>query len=170
MLKRLSEVKGAMAEGKPAKRVTQRSAKTTTATGKESNGFTQEERATMVERTRVLKAAAGEAEGEEAVLAKIAAMPAPDRTLGERLQAIIMASAPDLTPRTWYGMPAYAKDGHVVCHFQDAKKSKMRYATLGFSDKAKLDEGSMWPVAFALAELTPADEARIAALVKKAVS
>ncbi len=122
----------------------------------------------MRERVREMKA--GEADGESAVLAKIAAMAAPDRALGERIHAIIMAAAPDLTPRLWYGMPAYAKDGKIVCHFQDAAKFKMRYATLGFSDKANLDEGTVWPVAYALKELTTAEEARITSLVKQAVS
>ena len=130
----------------------------------------------MKERAQELKAAArrgpraAKADGESDVLAKIAEMPEPDRALGERLHAIIKASAPALSPRTWYGMPAYAKDGKVVCFFQSAQKFKTRYATLGFSDKATLDEGQMWPTAFALKELTAADEARIAALVKKAVN
>jgi hypothetical protein len=165
-----------MAEKKPAKKGTQKSAKSTTAIGKASRGFTDEERAAMRERAQELKAAAqpgpraGKAGEESAVLAKIAAMPAPDRTMGERLHAIIKASAPGLSPKLWYGMPAYAKDGKVVCFFQDAQKFKTRYATLGFSDKATLDEGHMWPTAFALKELTAADEARIGALVKKAVS
>ena len=165
-----------MAERKPAKKGTQKSAKSTTAIGKASKGFTDEERAAMRERAQELKGAslpgqhAGKAGEESAVLAKIAAMPAPDRTMGERLHAIIKASAPELSPKLWYGMPAYAKDGKVVCFFQDAKKFKTRYATLGFSDKATLDEGQMWPTAFALNELTAADEARIGALVKKAVS
>jgi uncharacterized protein YdhG (YjbR/CyaY superfamily) len=113
---------------------------------------------------------ADKAEGESAVLAKIAGMPEPDRVLGERLHAIIKASAPALSPRLWYGMPAYARDGNVVCFFQSAEKFKTRYMTLGFSDKANLDEGAMWPTAFALKELTAAEEARIGALVKKAVS
>ncbi|HSD25068.1 MAG TPA: DUF1801 domain-containing protein [Solirubrobacterales bacterium] len=113
---------------------------------------------------------AGKAEGERDVLAKIAEMPEPDRAMGERLHAIVKASAPGLSPRTWYGMPAYAKDGKVVCFFQSAEKFKARYATFGFSDKANLDEGAMWPTSFALKELTAAEEARIAALVKKAVS
>src|SRR5207248_11224303 len=113
---------------------------------------------------------AGKADGEGDVLAKIAEMPKPDRAMAERLHAIIKASAPDLSPRTWYGMPAYAKDGNVVCFFRSAQKFKTRYATLGFSDKAHLDEGTMWPNAYALTELTAADEARIGALVKKAVS
>ncbi len=158
-----------MAEKKPAKG-TQKSAKSTTAIGKASKGFTDEERAAMRERAQELKAGAGKAGEESAVLAKIAVMQAPDRTMGERLHAIIKASAPELSPKLWYGMPAYAKDGKVVCFFQDARKFKTRYATLGFSDKAALDEGHMWPTAFALKELTAADEARIGALVKKAVS
>jgi uncharacterized protein YdhG (YjbR/CyaY superfamily) len=165
-----------MAERNQQKKGTQKSAKSTTAIGKESKGFTDEERAAMRERAQELKAAArsgpnaGKAGEESAVLAKIAAMPAPDRAMGERLHAIIKASAPGLSPRLWYGMPAYAKDGKVVCFFQDARKFKTRYATLGFSDKANLDEGHMWPTAFALTELTAADDARIGALVKKAVS
>jgi hypothetical protein len=141
----------------------------------QGKGFTEEERAAMKERARELKAAgrrgprADKADGERAVLAKLAEMPEPDRAMGERLHAIIKASAPGLSPRLWYGMPAYARDGKVVCFFQDAQKFKTRYATLGFSDKANLDEGAMWPTAFALKELTAAEEARIGALVKKAV-
>jgi hypothetical protein len=164
-----------MAEKKPAKKGTQKSAKSATANGKASKGFTEEERAAMREYAKERKAAAhpdphaGEASEESAVLAKIAAMSAPDRTKGERLHAIIKATAPGLSSRLWYGMPAYAKDGKVVCFFQDAQKFKTRYATLGFSDKATLDEGNMWPTAFALKELTAVDEARIGALVKKAV-
>ena len=130
-------------------------------------GFTAEERAAIKERVQELKAAG--ADGESAVLAKIAAMREPDRAMGKRLHGIIKASAPALAPRLWYGMPAYAKDGKVVCFFQSAQKFKTRYATFGFSDKAKLDEGSLWPTAFALKELTAAEEARIGALVKKAV-
>jgi hypothetical protein len=149
------------------KKETQKSAKSTTASGKRSKGFTDEERAAMKERIHELTA--DKADGESAVLAKIAEMPDPDRVMGERLHAIVKASAPALSPKTWYGMPAYAKDGKVVCFFQSAQKFKARYATFGFSDEAKLDEGSMWPTAFALKELTAADEARIAALVKKAV-
>jgi hypothetical protein len=155
---------------------TKKPAKSTAATDKTYEGFTDEERAAMKERARELKADArrsprGAGEDEEsAVLAKIAEMPEPDRVLGERLHAIIKATAPGLSPRLWYGMPAYAQDGKIVCHFQCAQKFKMRYATLGFSDKANLDEGTMWPVAFALTELTAADEARIAALLKQAVS
>ena len=166
-----------MAEQKPAKKATQKSAKRTTATGKASAGFADEERAAMRERAQELKAAtrsrtgeASEESEESAVLAKIAAMAPPDRAMGERLHAIIRASAPALSPKLWYGMPAYAKDGKVVCFFQAAQKFKTRYATLGFSDKATLDEGHMWPTAFALKELTAADEARIGALVKRAVS
>ena len=155
---------------------TQKSAKSTTATGKTFEGFTDEERGAMKERAQELKAAAHrsprgkKADEESAVLAKIAEMPAPDRALAERLHAIIKASAPALSPKTWYGMPAYAKDGKVVCFFQAAQKFKTRYATFGFNDTANLDDGAMWPVAFALTELTAADEARIGALVKKAVS
>jgi uncharacterized protein YdhG (YjbR/CyaY superfamily) len=139
-------------------------------------GFTDEERAAMKERARELKAAArrgpraGKADGESDVLAKIAEMPEPDRAMAERLHAIIKASAPALSPRTWYGMPAYAKDGNVICFFQSAQKFKTRYATLGFSDKAHLDEAVMWPTSFALKDLTAAEEARIGVLVKKAVS
>src|SRR2546429_1033236 len=155
---------------------TRKSAKSASVTGKAVKGFTDEERAAMKERVQELKAEAGrgprakQADGESDVLAKIAEMPKPDRAMAERLHAIIKASAPALSPRTWYGMPAYAKDGNVVCFFQSARKFKTRYATFGFSDKANLDEGAMWPTAFALTELTAADEARIAALVKKAVS
>ena len=153
---------------KPAQKGTQGSAKSTTAASKKSEGFTDEERAAMKERIQELKS--DKADEESAVLAKIDAMPEPDRAMAERLHAIIKATAPALSPRLWYGMPAYAKDGKVVCFFQDARKFKTRYATLGFSDEANLDEGDMWPVAFALKELTAAEEARIDALVKKAVS
>ena len=155
---------------------TPKSAKSTTATGKTFTGLTDEERGAMKERAKELKAEArrspraDKADGESAVLAKIAEMPEPDRALGERLHAIITASAPALSPKTWYGMPAYAKDGKVVCFFQAAQKFKTRYATFGFNDTANLDEGTMWPTAFALTEVTPDVEARIAALVKKAVS
>ena len=148
----------------------QKSAKNTIATKKRFEGFTDEEKNAMNERVKEQKVAAGKADGERDVLAKIATMPAPDRALGERLHKIIKASAPALSPRLWYGMPAYAKDGKIICHFQDAQKFKTRYATLGFSDAANLDEGSMWPNAYALMKLTAADEARIGALVKKAVS
>ena len=145
-----------MAERKPAKKGAQK-----------SKGFTDEERAAMKERVREMKE---EADGESIVLAKIAEMSEPDRAMAKRFHAIVKASAPTLTPRTWYGMPAYSKDGNVVCHFQPAEKFKTRYATLGFSDEANLDEGGMWPVAFAVKGLTAAEEARITALVKKAVS
>ena len=155
------------------KKDTQKSAKRTTANRNKSNGFTDEERAAMKERARELKAARAarrKADGESDVLAKIAEMPKPDRAMAKRLHAIIKASAPSLSPRTWYGMPAYAKDGKVVCFFQSAEKFKARYATFGFSDRANLDKGAMWPTSFALKELTAAEEAKIVALVKKAVS
>ncbi len=138
---------------------------------KASKGFTDEERAAMKARAQEQKAGAGKADGESDVLASIAAMAAPDRAMAERLHAIVKASAPDLLPKTWYGMPAYAnKKGQIVCFFQSAAKFKTRYATLGFSDKANLDDGSMWPNSYALQELTAAVEAKIAALVKQAVS
>jgi uncharacterized protein YdhG (YjbR/CyaY superfamily) len=147
--------------------------KTAKSTGK-SKGFSDEERAAMKERAQELKAEArrgkSRADGESDVLAKIAEMPEPDRVMAERLHAIVKASAPDLFPKTWYGMPAYAKDGKVVCFFQSADKFKARYATFGFSDEANLDDGAMWPTSFALKELTAKDEAKIRALVKKAVS
>jgi uncharacterized protein YdhG (YjbR/CyaY superfamily) len=152
----------------------QESAKSTTAINKKSRGFTDEERAAMKARARELKAEArankNKADGETDVLAAIAAMPEAERGMAQRLHEIIKASAPALTPKTWYGMPAYARDGKVVCFFQSAQKFKTRYASLGFSDAANLDEGALWPVAFALKELTAAEEARIVALVKKAVS
>jgi uncharacterized protein YdhG (YjbR/CyaY superfamily) len=159
-----------MAERKPPRKGTQKSAKSATASGKASKGFTAEERAAMRERAKELKAEARKADGESAVLAKIGEMPEPDRAMAKRLHAIVKARAPVLSPRTWYGMPAYAKDGKVVCFFQSAHKFKSRYATLGFSDEANLDEGAMWPTSFALKELTAAEEAKIGALVKKAVS
>ncbi len=138
---------------------------------KKSKGFTAEERAAMKERAKEQKAEAQRADGERAVLAKIAEMQGPDRAMAERLHKIVKASAPALWPKTWYGMPAYAnKDGKVVCFFQSAKKFDARYATLGFNDKANLDEGAMWPTSFALKELTAAEEAKISALVKRAVS
>ncbi|MBV8209950.1 MAG: DUF1801 domain-containing protein [Burkholderiaceae bacterium] len=161
---------------KPAKKKTQKSPKSTKATGKNTKGYSSEERAAMRERIQEMKAdarrgvRAEKADGESDLLAKIVALPQPDRALGERLHAIIKANAPDLSPRTWYGMPAYARDGNVVCFFQSSQKFKTRYATLGFSDKANLDEGKMWPTAFALKELTAAEEAKISALVKRAVS
>jgi len=155
---------------------TQKSAKSTTAKNKTSGAFTDEERAAMKERAREERATArrgprsAKADGESDVLAKIAEMRGTDRAMAERIHAVIKASAPALSPRTWYGMPAYAKDGKVVCFFQSAQKFNTRYATLGFNDAANLDEGTMWPTAFALTELTAADEARIGALVNKAVS
>ncbi len=154
----------------------QKSSRSPTASGKKFEGFTDEERAAMRERADELKATArrgsgvGKADGENDVLAKIAEMPELDRAVAERLHAIIKASAPALSPRTWYGMPAYARDGDIVCFFQSAQKFKARYATLGFSDKAKLDEGDMWATAFALKNLTAAEEARVSALIKKAAS
>lgn len=147
--------------------------KSTTASNKKSTGFTAEERAAMKERAKEMKAEErankNKAEGENDVLAKIAEMPEPERTMAGRLHEIIKASAPFLSPKTWYGMPAYARDGKIVCFFQSAQRFNTRYATLGFNDEAKLDDGDMWPTAFALKELTAAEEARIAALVKKAV-
>jgi uncharacterized protein YdhG (YjbR/CyaY superfamily) len=151
-----------------AKKATQKSAKSTTAT--KSKGFTAEERAAMKERAQELKAEAAKADGESALLAKVAEMKGTDRAMAKRLHAIIKNSAPGLSPKTWYGMPAYAnKDGKVVCFFQSAEKFNSRYATFGFSDEANLDKGAMWPTSFALKELTAADEAKIAALIKKAV-
>jgi uncharacterized protein YdhG (YjbR/CyaY superfamily) len=161
---------------KPVKSGTRKSPKSTTATGKKSTGFTDEERVAMRERLQEVKAEprrasrTGAPDGESDVLAKIAGLPQPDRAMSERLHAIIKASGPALSPKTWYGMPAYAKDGDVVCFFQSAQKFKTRYATLGFSDKANLDDGHMWPTAFALKELTAAEEEKIGVLVKKAVS
>ena len=155
---------------------TRKSAKGSAATDTTPEEWTDEERGAMKERAKELKATArrgsraAKADGESDVLAKIAEMPEPDRVLAERLHAIVKASAPALSPKTWYGMPAYAKDGKVVCFFTSADKFKSRYATFGFNDSANLDEGTMWPTSFALTELTAADEARIAALVKKAVS
>ncbi len=141
-------------------------------TGKTSKGFTQEEKAAMKNRAKELKAEAqgSKVDGESDVMAAIAALQEPDRSMATRLHKLIKASAPDLSPRTWYGMPAYARDGKVVCFFQSGQKFKTRYATLGFSDRAKLDDDDLWPVAYALKELTPAGEARISALVKKAAS
>ena len=165
-----------MAERKPTKKDTQQSAKTTTATDQKFEGLSDVERAAMKERTKELKSEvrrgprAGKADGESDVLAKIAEMPEPDRAMAERLHAIIKASAPALSPKTWYGMPAYAKDGKVVCYFTPASKFKERYATFGFNATANLDEGAMWPTSFALKALNAATEARIGALVKKAVS
>ena len=163
-----------MAERKPAKKSTQKSAKSTTAINKKSKGFTAEERAAMRERARELKAeeraSKDRAAGESDVLAKIAEMQGSDRAIAKRLHAIVKANAPGLSPKTWYGMPAYAKEGKVVCYFTPASKFKERYATFGFNATANLDEGNMWPTSFALKELTAAEEAKIGALVKKAVS
>jgi uncharacterized protein YdhG (YjbR/CyaY superfamily) len=164
-----------MAERKPAKEAAQKSAKRTTATEDKSRGFTPEERSAMKERARELKAEARRAksreDGERDVLAKIAEMPKADRAMAKKLHAIVNASAPALMPKTWYGMPAYAnEDGNVVCYFTPADKFKERYATFGFNATANLDKGAMWPTSFAPKELTAAEEARIAALVKKAVS
>jgi uncharacterized protein YdhG (YjbR/CyaY superfamily) len=162
-----------MAERKSAKTGTQQSASSTASTS--SRGFTDEERAAIRERAQELKTGGGRgsradrSDGERDLLARIAEMTEPDRAMAERLHAIIKTSVPALSPRTWYGMPAYASNGNVVCFFQPAQKFKSRYATLGFSDKANLDEGSMWPTSFALKELTAADEARIGALVTRAV-
>jgi len=164
-----------MAERKATKKGTQQSTQRTTAVDQTAEGWTDDERAAMKARAQEVKAAArrgpraGKADGEGEVLAKIAELPAADRAMAERLHAIITASAPALAPKTWYGMPAYAKDGKVVCYFTPASKFNSRYATFGFNDAANLDDGAMWPTSFALTELTAADEARIAALVKKAV-
>ncbi|MER6145039.1 DUF1801 domain-containing protein [Streptomyces sparsogenes] len=155
---------------------TRTAAKTTTATDEKYDGFTDEERSAMKERAQELKSAArrgsraAKADPESEVLAKIAEMPEADRVLAERVHAIVKAGAPELAPKLWYGMPAYAKNGKVVCFFQSAQKFKSRYATLGFSDQAHLDDGAMWPTAFALTEMTPAAEARIGELVRQAVS
>ncbi len=152
---------------KPAQKDTQKSAKSTTATSKRFKGLTHEEIAAMKE---TLKERNSNTDGESAVLTKIAEMPEPDRTMAKRIHQIVKTTAPELIPRTWYGMPAYSKDDKVICFFQNAQKFKARYSTFGFSDKANLDEGAMWPNSFALTKLTAAEEARIAALVKKAVS
>jgi uncharacterized protein YdhG (YjbR/CyaY superfamily) len=152
-------------------KVTKKSAKSTTAIKKKSKGFTDEERAAMKERAKELKAEKSKVDGENEVLGKIAEMKGSDRAMAKRLHAIVKASAPALSPRTWYGMPAYSnEDGKVVCFFQSAQKFKSRYATLGFNHAANLDQGAMWPTSFALKELTAAEEKKIAALVKKAVS
>ena len=158
-----------MAKKKTAKKSTQTSAQRTTAPRNSSKGFTADERAAMKERAKELKAEAAKADAEEALRAAIAKMQGKDRAMAERVHAIVTASAPELSPKTWYGMPAYAKDGEVVCFFQDAGKFKTRYATFGFSDAAKLDQGGLWPVTFALKELTAAEEKKLGTLVKKAV-
>jgi uncharacterized protein YdhG (YjbR/CyaY superfamily) len=157
-----------MAEKQATKKVTRKS--TRSSSGKASEGFTAEEKAAMRERVKELKAAQEDADGESDVLAKIAEMNDHDRAMAERVHGIIRAAGPDLSPRTWYGMPAYAKDGKVICFFRNAQKFKTRYATLGFSDKANLDEGAMWPTDFAVMELTTDVEARIGELVRRAVS
>jgi uncharacterized protein YdhG (YjbR/CyaY superfamily) len=159
-----------MAENKTAKKSTRRPAKSTTATKTKTAGITAEERAAMKELAKERKAARTKAEDEAAVLEKIAEMPESDRTMAERLHEIITTSAPSLSPKTWYGMPAYAKDDKVVCFFKSADKFKSRYATFGFEEAANLDEGAMWPTSFALTKLTAADEKKIGALVKKAAS
>jgi uncharacterized protein YdhG (YjbR/CyaY superfamily) len=159
-----------MATRKPARKATRKSAKSTTAVSKKSKGWTAEERAAAKAYAQELKAEARGANDERAVLSAIAEMKGSDRAMAKKIHAIIKANAPDLSPKTWYGMPAYAKDGKVVCFFQSAQKFKSRYATFGFNDTANLDEGAMWPTSFALKELTAAEEARIGALVKKAVS
>ena len=157
-----------MAENKTSKKSTM-SAKPTTAPSNASRGFTADERAAMKAHAKELKAEAARADAEEALLAAIAKMQGKDRAMAKRVHAIVMASVPELSPKTWYGMPAYAKDGEVVCFFKDAGKFKTRYATFGFSDAAKLDQGGLWPVEFALKELTAAEEKKLATLVKKAV-
>ena len=154
-----------MAEKKPARKTTKTTAKRTGTRGR----FTADERAAMKERAQELKAAQNREQGERAVLEKIAEMPGPDRSMAERLHAIITRAAPDLSPRTWYGMPAYTKDDKVVCFFKSADKFKSRYATFGFEEAANIDQGAMWPTSFALTKLTPADEKKLGALVKKAV-
>ncbi|HEY6470308.1 MAG TPA: DUF1801 domain-containing protein [Candidatus Dormibacteraeota bacterium] len=154
-----------MATTKTATKSTAKPAKRTTA----STGFSPEEKAAARERVRELKAEAAKADGKAELLAAIAKMQEPDRTIAKKVHALITAAAPDLAPKTWYGMPAYTKDGSVICYFQNAGKFKVRYQTLGFSDKAKVDDGMMWPIQYALSKLTPAEEAKITALVKKAV-
>jgi len=153
-----------------AKKATKKPVKQNSQTGTASKGFTADEKAAMKERARELKAEAEKADGERALLAKVAEMPAADRAMAKRIHALIKSTVPELSPKTWYGMPAYAKNDKIVCFFQAADKFKARYATFGFSDEAKLDDGAMWATSWALKELTPADEARIGALVKKAVS
>jgi uncharacterized protein YdhG (YjbR/CyaY superfamily) len=158
-----------MAEKKTTKKSTKTAAKRTTAPRNSSSKFTADERAAMKERAKELKAEAARADGEEALRAAIAKMKGKDRTMAERVHAIVTASAPELSPKTWYGMPAYAKDGEVLCFYQDAGKFKTRYATFGFTDAAKLDQGDLWPVTFALKELSAAEEKKLGALLKKAV-
>jgi len=154
---------------KTATKSTQGSAKRSSTSGNTSKGFSPEEKAAARERVRELKAEAAKADGETELLAAIAKMAEPDRAMAKKVHALIKAAAPALAPKTWYGMPAYAKDGNVICYFQNAGKFKVRYQTLGFSDKAKIDDGAMWPIQYALTKLTPSEEAKITALVKKAV-
>jgi uncharacterized protein YdhG (YjbR/CyaY superfamily) len=158
-----------MAPTKTATKSTQNRAKSTSAKGAASAGFSAEEKAAARERVRELKAEAAKADGKAELLAAIARMQEPDRAIAKKVHALITAAAPGLTPKTWYGMPAYAKDGNVICYFQNAGKFKVRYQTLGFSDKAKIDDGVMWPIQYALTRLTATEEAKITALVKKAV-
>lgn len=158
-----------MAPAKTATKTTKKRAKATSASSAASKGFSAEEKAAARERVRELKAEAAKADGKEQLLAAIARMQEPDRGIAKKVHALITAAAPDLAPKTWYGMPAYTKDGNVICYFQDAGKFKVRYQTLGFSDKAKVDDGAMWPIQYALSKLTPTEEAKITALVKKAV-
>jgi len=158
-----------MAPAKRTTKATQKRASRTSATDTASTGFSAEEKAAARERVRELKAEAAKADGNTALLAAIARMQEPDRAIARKVHALITAAAPALTPKTWYGMPAYAKDGNVICYFQNAGKFKVRYQTLGFSDKAKIDDGAMWPIQYAVSELTAVEEARITALVKKAV-
>ena len=154
----------------PSKTATKpKSAKRNTTSGTASQGFSAEEKAAARERVRELKAEAAKADGESQLLAAIAKMQEPDRAIAKKVHALIKAAAPFLAPKTWYGMPAYTKDGNVICYFQNAGKFKVRYQTLGFSDKAKIDDGAMWPIQYALSELTPTEEARITELVKRAV-
>ena len=158
-----------MAERKTAKRATQQNARGTGAKANTSKGFSDEEKAAARARVRELKAEAAKADGKLELLAAIARMQEPDRSIAKKVHALITAAAPALAPKTWYGMPAYTKDGNVICYFQNAGKFKVRYQTLGFSDKAKIDDGAMWPIQYALSKLTPTEEAKITALVKKAV-
>jgi uncharacterized protein YdhG (YjbR/CyaY superfamily) len=158
-----------MAPTKAASKSTQKSAKRTSTSAPASKGFSAEEKAAARERVRELKAEAAKADGKTELLAAIAKMQEPDRTIAKKVHALITAAAPDLAPKTWYGMPAYAKDGNLICYFQNAGKFKVRYQTLGFSDKAKVDDGAMWPIQYALSELTDKEAAKITALVKKAV-
>src|SRR3981081_3443956 len=160
---------GTMGPTKAATKSTQRGANRTSAKGTASNGFSAEEKAAARERVRELKAEAAKADGKTELLAAIARRQEPDRAIAKKVHALITAAAPALTPKTWYGMPAYAKDGNVICYFQNAGKFKVRYQTLGFSDKAKVDDGAMWPIQYALSKLTPTEEAKITALVKKAI-